>query len=892
MALEEYRKKRSVERTPEPFGSAHHAAGADRGMFVIQKHAARRLHYDFRLEMEGVLRSWAIPKGPSMDPRERRLAVMVEDHPIEYANFEGIIPAGNYGAGEVIVWDRGEYRIIDPPRDAAEQIRAGKADLELHGFKLNGAFTLVRTRYTSGQGRSGGERRQQWLLIKKRDDRAGTSSVIDDHPRSILSGLTIEDLREAGQIGAEALDELKRLKAPSFSGRFTNTAFPLELARLGSQPFDGDDWLFEIKYDGVRCLALRDGREVHLYGRNPIEITERYPEVALALKSLPFQRFALDGEIVAHGPDGRANFQLLQRRIQAREPATVARLSFSLPVHYYAFDLLAFAEFDLRTLALQERKGVLARLVKGEGVVRYCDHVLARGRDFFAAAAEAGLEGIVAKRRTSPYRGARGGDWIKLKYPRLERFVIGGWTDPGGTRRYFGALLLGQYEGEQLRFVGRVGTGFNEDLLTSLSRRMNAHQIAASPFRLSQKGEAKIPRDAHFCEPTLVAEAQFSEWTDDGVIRQSSFKRIVEDVEPHECIYQSSLKERAPAEPVEENASVAEIRAAGLEPQGPPNQSNSSTLDQTFDKRVTVTAQNGSANYRFKLTNLGKVFWPADGYTKGDLVAYYESIALWMLPYLRDRPVILTRYPNGIDGKSFFQKDAPAFAPDWIRKETIYAEDAQRQIAYFIIESAETLAYIANSASIPIHMWSSRIPHLERPDWLLFDIDPKGATTREAVLVARAVIAALDEIGMRAYVKTSGQMGLHVMVGLVPEYTYIQARMFAEMVARVIVARIPELATIVRDIAARRGRAYIDYLQLGHSKTIVAPFAVRPVTGAPVSAPLRATELKPALDPSQYNIKTIQPRMARFKRDPFIGVLTDQQRLEPALPRLEKLLRA
>jgi bifunctional non-homologous end joining protein LigD len=908
MALEEYRKKRSADRTPEPFGKSPGGSARDRGMFVIQKHAARRLHYDFRLEMEGVLRSWAVPKGPSLDPRERRLAVMVEDHPIEYANFEGVIPPGNYGAGEVIVWDRGEYRTIDPPGDAAEQIRKGKADLELRGFKLNGAFTLVRTRYGGGQPRNG-ESRQQWLLIKKRDEQASDRSVIDEHPRSVLSGLTIEDMREAGRIGEEARQQLKAMRAPQLKGALSKSAFPLQLAKLGGDPFDGEEWLFEIKYDGVRALALREGAEVRLYGRNQTEITERYPEVALALRSLPFDRFALDGEIVVHGPDGRPNFQLLQHRIQARTPAAVARMSFALPVHYYVFDVLAFGEFDLRPLELERRKQVLSRLIKGEGAVRYCDHVNAHGREFFAAAAAAGLEGIVAKRRHSPYRGIRGGDWVKLKCPRLERFVIGGWTDPGGSRRYFGALLLGQYEPDgQLRFVGRVGTGFDEDLLKSLAHRMNQIRRPTSPFRRPAKGEATVPRDAHFCEPDLVAEVQFSEWTDDGVIRQPSFKRLVEDGNGQECRYQSSLQPAVPApeasgDNLSNSASAAEIRAAGLEPDDEQVASEEGRHAEghngTSDGRVVAKSdKNGNARdavppirHRFKLTNLDKVFWPADGYTKGDLVAYYEAIAPWMLPYLKDRPVVLTRYPNGIEGKSFFQKDAPAFAPDWIRKEKIYAEDAQREIAYFIVESAETLAYIANSASIPIHMWSSRIQHLERPDWLLFDIDPKGATTREAVTVARAVITALEEVGMRPYVKTSGQKGIHVMVGLVPEYTYVQARMFSEMVARVVEARMPEVATLVRDVAARKGRAYIDYLQLGHGKTIVAPFAVRPVNGAPVSAPLKYSELRPALDPSRFNIKTIMPRMERLKTDPFMGVLTDLQRLEPALPRLEKLLR-
>jgi len=869
LSLENYRAKRSAESTPEPFGRIpRQPRPRDGGMFVVQKHAARRLHYDFRLEMESVLRSWAIPKGPSLNPGDKRLAVMVEDHPLEYGDFEGLIPEGNYGAGAVIVWDRGEYRVIDPPgADAAESVRAGKLDIEMHGFKLRGAFTLVRM--NSRSKRRSPEEKEQWLLIKKRDDFASGTDLAAAHPRSVLSGLTLEELREASHANTAVTRDLEKAGAAPLRAALEPGSFPLNLARLRQDSFDGEDWLFELKYDGVRALALRHGTQVRLFGRNGRDITQRYPEVALALAALPFDRFAIDGEIVVPGENGRPSFQMLQRRINVADALEIARLSLALPVNFWAFDLLAFGGFDLRPLPLETRKRFLARLIRGEGPVRYCDHVVARGKDFFAAAAGAGLEGIVAKRRQSPYRGSRGDDWIKIKCPQTRRFVIGGWTRPAGSRILFGALLIGAYEASaDLRFVSRVGTGFDDASLRELHALMKSRECAESPFRPSRPGEPAPPHGSHFCAAELVCAVQFIEWTDDGGLRHPSFKGLARGVTPRECAYEGPVAGGGSG-PSANGASVVAAPAPAMPPRS-----------------------NGQAqppDRSFVPTNPEKIFWPEEGYTKGDLLRYYTMIAPRMLPYLKNRPVVLTRYPDGIAGKNFFQKDAPAFAPPWIRTEKIYSEDSRREISYFVLESAEAIAYMANLGTIPIHIWSSHLPHLERPDWLLFDIDPKNSTTQAAVAVAREVGALLRAAGMRPYLKTSGQMGLHVVVGLVPEYTYAQARMFAEVVARIVVARIPETATLNRDIAARNGRVYIDYLQLGHGKTIAAPFAVRPVAGAPVSAPLKWDELKPGLDPRVWNIKTVPARMARLKTDPFLGALTDPQRLEPALDRIKDL---
>ena len=896
MPLDRYREKRDAERTPEPFGSTPaNLEPSGSGMFVVQKHAARRLHYDFRLQMEGVLRSWAVPRGPSLDPHERRLAVMVEDHPVEYGDFEGLIPEGNYGAGAVIVWDRGEYTVIDPSRgNAADAVRRGKLDINMRGFKLRGTFTLVRTRRQDSAKRNA---KEQWLLIKKRDEYSTEADLLKSHPRSVLSGLTIGEMRGAAEFGRDLLGQLGEGGAPPLTSELDADSFPLNFAKLADKPFDGADWLFELKYDGVRALAIGDGNRLALFGRHERDITRRYPEVSLALSKLPFDRFVLDGEIVAPDDQGRPSFQLLQRRMHAEDPRQIARLSLATPVICWAFDLLAFADYDLRPLPLERRKQILAQLIRGEGAVRYSDHVIGQGRDFFALAAEAHLEGIIAKRRSTPYRGVRTSDWIKIKCPAYQQFVIGGWTEPAGARIHFGALLVGQYETSgDLRFVARVGSGFDEDTLRELSRLMNQRQRATPPFRRGREGETVPPRASHFCEPELVCTVRFSEWTEDGGIRHPVFEGLVEDVEPRTCVYAGAA-----------GSSDGLSNGAPLRKADPPEFGESNARDpvdarlqpcDSRDNALAPSALSASAaeparwERNFKATNLEKLFWPAQGYTKGDLLHYYWTIAEWMLPYLKDRPVVLTRYPDGVEGKSFFQKDAPQFAPPWVRTEKVYSPDSHRDIAHFVLESPEAIAYMANMGSIPIHIWSSHFPHLERPDWLLFDIDPKLSTTQQAVIVAREVGTVLREIGMRPYVKTSGQMGIHVVVGLEPCYTYEQAKMFSELVAGVVLKRVPDSATLIREHTARKGRAYIDYMQLGYGKTIAAPFAVRPVSGAPVSTPLKWEELRADLDPANFNIKTVPARMEQLGADPFLGAINDPQWLEDALPKLEELVQA
>ena len=851
-------------------------------MFVVQKHAATRLHYDFRLEMEGVLRSWAIPKGPSLNPTDKRLAVMVEDHPIEYGDFEGIIPEGNYGAGEVIVWDRGVYRVTDPPDDVAGAVRAGKLDIEMFGFKLKGGYAMVRTSGRNPQARAARNEKPQWLLIKRHDGFASNDiDIVESRPRSVLSGLTLQELPGASALASGIVAELQRLCVPELNGPLVPAQFPFALARLVNELVESAEWLYEIKYDGVRALAIRDGGAVRIFGRSGLEATANYPEVVLALSKLPFGRFVLDGEIIAFGPDGRPSFQALQRRIQAHDRGQIAAMALAHPAPYYVFDLLAFDRFDVRGLALETRKELLRRMIRDEGLLRYSDYHTGNGRAFYEAVAELGLEGVVAKRVNSPYQTGRGGGWLKIKCPRVERFVIGGWTEPAGSRTHFGALLAGQYEAPGvLRFVGRVGTGFDDERLRTIAAKLRERAINASPFRRRREGEPVIPAGAHFCKPELVCEVRFTEWTEGGVLRNPSFLGLIADADPAQCAYQGP------------GAPMAELAEDPDDAQFLPLLTQGENENESLgaSKPVNPATHDSRRPAQVEITHADKVFWPAEGYTKGDLIEYYETIAPWMLPYLKDRPVMLTRYPDGIEGKSFFQKDAPGYVPEWIRRVRIYSEDSEREISYFILESVEALKYIANMGAIPIHIWSSRAPSLGSPDWLLFDIDPKGSTTTNAVRVAQETAAVLRSAGMRPYVKTSGQAGIHVVVGLRTGYTYEQARMFSEAVARVVVARIPDVATVLRTPAARKGKVYIDYLQLGQGKTIAAPFAVRPQPGAPVSAPLKWSELRSDLDPRKFNIKTMPPRMKRLGEDPFLGALTDQQEIEPALPKVESML--
>jgi bifunctional non-homologous end joining protein LigD len=814
--LRAYRAKRDPERTPEPFGEdaqPQRLAPAAARAFVVQQHAARAMHWDLRLEIDGVLASWAVPRGPSLDPRERRLAVRTEDHPIEYADFEGLIPAGNYGAGAMIVWDRGAYHTVEGEAPA-KGLEAGKLDLVLRGHKLGGRFALVRTK---------GEGGRQWLLLRKGRAAPDGEEIIEREPGSVLSGLTVQEIA-AGVTRDEEIAALARAANAPRRALARDERLPM-LASTVDDAFSREGWIFELKYDGWRVIAERgaDG-SARLFSRNRRDLTNLFPEVALAVRHLPLAEFVIDGEVTALDPAGRSSFGRLQQRLQA-DPGAVARARVEQPVVMFAFDLLAAAGHDLRRLALVQRKELLARLVPRLGFVRFADHVEGDGQALFEAAGEHGMEGVIAKRADSPYQsGARSKSWLKIKVPHTSLLLVAGISRGKGSRRKLGSLVLAWWQDGRLVYAGNAGSGLDERTIAELLPELEAAATPEPRFEGAPEGGWK---DTLFVEPRVVCRVRYTERTDSGVLRHPVFMGLARDASPQDCTAPAS-RDAAP-EP-----------AAGAPPPIPAPE--------------------------LVLTRLEKVFWPVEGYTKGDLLAYYDSIWPWLEPYLRDRPVVLTRYPDGIEGKSFYQKNAPEFTPDWARREQIEGTD------YFVCNDLRTLLYVINSGAIPLHVWSARIGSLERPDWLILDLDPKEAPFAHVVRIARHIHALLDELGAAHFVKTSGQDGLHVMLPLAASIDHDDARTLAEVLARTVVAELPDISTVVRPVAARGDRVYVDYLQNGRGKLIAAPFSVRPRPGAPVSTPLVWSQVTARLDPARWNIRTTPARM-RKHGDPFAGVL-------------------
>ena len=826
--LSSYRAKRSAGRTPEPFG-ANTVPGANR--FVVQMHDASRLHWDLRLEHEGVLLSWAVPKGPSPNPADKRLAVRTEDHPLDYHDFEGTIPEGEYGGGGVIVWDAGVWIPLEDPSAGLE---SGKLLFNLKGFKLQGRWTLVKTKQDE----------QSWLLIKERDGWArevGTETYPDD---SIFSGLTAPE-RRAGYDPRPGLEqELDRVGAPT--GAVVVDRVDVMLAEARDVPFTRDGWVFEIKYDGYRLLGGRADGQARLISRNGNDLTATFPEIERALREIPYDGVVLDGEAVVHDEEGIPSFQRLQKRGRLQRRTDILRMSVELPATLYAFDLLAVQGRDLRSLPLLERKALLRRILPSTGPVRYSDHIAAAGEAMYDQATRMGLEGVVGKDAAAPYVSGRSARWIKVRAMHTEDFAVVGYTKPKGGRGGFGALHLGLYGPDgSLEYAGRVGTGFSHAQLERFRAVLDEDLVDATALT-----NGPIPKGAahRWVRPRHVVEVQFKEVTEEGLLRHPAFVRFREDKQPHECLRSG------------------EGRPGVLD--DPPD-----VVDDTDEREV-------------HFTNRTKVFWPDEGYTKGDLIDYYDAVSDWLLPYLADRPVVLTRYPDGIHGKSFFQKDAPDYAPDWLRTEVIWSEGSERDLHYFVCEHRESLLYLANMGSIPLHVWSSRIATLGQPDWCILDLDPKDAPFTDVITCARAIRDLTRRIDLPAYVKTSGSSGLHVLVPTARRVTYAQSRTLGELLARMVVRELPEIATVTRNPRKREGKVYVDYLQNGHGRLLVAPFSVRPKPAAPVSTPLRWSEVTSKLRIEDHTIRTVPPRLRRMRKDPWKDLLTDEPDLVGALAAL------
>jgi bifunctional non-homologous end joining protein LigD len=832
MALDEYRRKRAANKTPEPFGTAL-PASMSASSFVIQKHAARRVHYDFRLEMGGVLVSWAIPKGPSLDPAVKRLAVQVEDHPVEYADFEGIIPEGNYGAGAVIVWDRGAWKPLEDPVDG---LKKGHLVFELAGYKLRGQWNLIRT-----QGSQ-----TEWLLIKKPDAWAAAEGQRLLPSQSVLSGLELEEVGAAPQRARELGADLDKAGARRRLVRADEV--DIMLAQVAPAPFSDQGWLFELKYDGYRLLAERIDSRIRLRYRSGLEATHLFPDLARAVEALPWS-LVLDGEVVVLDAEGRPTFGELQQRVQLQRPADIQRASIERPATFYVFDLLGFEGWDLRTLPLGARKMILQSILPRLGPMRFADHVEGEGAALFEEVKRRGLEGVMAKRIDSPYQGGRSPQWLKVKTDHTGDFAVIGWTPPDkASRTGFRALQLAVRDGKRWVYVGGVGSGFSEEALISVKARLD--ELHGPRLEIVNKDE--VPRNIKWLQPRLVCEVKYAMYTHVGTLRFPVFLRLRDDKRPEDCARDQEEGEREPIPP------------------SPP---------QAPERKVP-------------LSNLKKVFWPDESYTKGDLIDYYRAIAPWLLPYLADRPLVMTRFPDGIHGKSFFQHNAPKFVPGWLRTERFWNEDTGKETDYLVVQDVESLLYVANLGTIPLHIWSSRAADIQRPDWCIVDFDPKGAPFSHVVKLTLRLHALCEDLALPSFCKTSGQAGLHVMVPLGTQCTHEQSRTLAHLLARVIADEEPDISTLARPLNERGGRVYLDFGQNGHGRTLVAPFSLRPVAGAPASTPLDWNEVGPKLDPRKHNLKTLPVRMEKLGRDPLREVLALRPDLGAAIKRLEARLGA
>lgn len=867
--LERYRDKRDPTRTNEPFGAEriNRARETWQGDFVVHQHGARRMHWDLRLEMGGTLESFAVPRGPSLDPVDKRLAVQTEEHPIEYLDFEDVIPEGNYGAGPMIVWDIGRVQYLEQPSERGEQ--AGKIDFLLFGQKLKGRYALVLTG-KSKDTESAGQR--QWLLLKKQDQycRPG-EDVTERQPYSVLSGLTVAQLGQKREI-ARALEEEAAALGAKPGRVHTSELVPMLCSTKGGELVEKGR-VYELKLDGVRIIAHKQQDEVALRYRSLRPAALNYPEIARAVRALPPGELVLDGEIVAFDDHGRPSFQRLAPRIQARRPVDVSQARVSCPVNYVVFDLLQLGPYDLRPLPLIERKRLLGKLLPGRGLLWVNAHVADDGSALFQWCRRERLEGVVSKLARGPYRPgpARTPDWVKHKCAREDEFVIVGYLSGKGSRQRLGALELATFDGAQWVYRGRVGSGLAEADIDDLLARL-------APLRREDDpavGEPLPYQGQRFCvEPRLVARVEYLEWTPDKRLRMAVFLGLRDDVAPEACR----------AAPPEDAGAVSEredgVPRGGTEPRVP-------AASPATEPRRAPAADTPS---RVAVSNRDKVFWPDEGYTKGDLLDYYAAISDTLLPHLSERPVMLVRYPDGIAGKSFYQWNVPRGTPGWIR--TLALRDEERDgktVATFLVDSADALLHIVNLGCIPLHVLACRRETLEQCDFMTVDFDLGEQPLHVGVKLALELRDLLDELELTGFPKTSGQTGLHVFIPLGPGVSFDTAKMLVELIGRLLQARHGDLSSMERRISERRGRVYIDTGQTGRSRTIVAPYSVRAYRGASVSTPLFWEEVHLALDPRQLTLFTVPTRVAE-RGDPMQGLLAVRPDIPRAVARIGQLL--
>ncbi len=918
MALKEYKNKRSFSDTPEPQGGQPDSKTL---RFVIQKHAASHLHYDFRLEMEGVLKSWAIPKGPSLNPADKRLAMQVEDHPFDYKDFEGIIPAGNYGAGTVMVWDEGSYEPLEATnatksaneKALLKQLRAGSLKFRLNGHKLKGEFALVRTK---GRGEN------SWLLIKHRDRYASESPVIEKD-KSVVSKKTLEQIAKnpnSAQWGSNrkaAPKSPRTAKSPkaatsakpttsakpkkSASAKSTKSSIPTPpasaprqampadlvpmLATLVDKPFDDEGWSYEVKWDGYRALGYLTKGKVMLRSRNNKTFEKYYP-IYDALGQWPVD-LILDGEIVVLNDKGQSDFGALQNW----------RSEADGPLIYYVFDLLWMDGRDLTGVPLAQRRSLLESVVPQDGTIRYSESFDTGGKEFFAKAQQLGLEGIMAKRTDSLYTpGVRTREWLKIKTASRQEVVIGGFTRNEDSPKLFSALLVGVFEEGRLQYTGKVGTGFSEQMQRDMMKKFKSYIQKNSPFTT----EPDVNQPSRFrpnppaakptwLKPVLVGEVAFREMTTDGVMRQPSFQGMREDKDAKDVVREKALHTK---KVISHTAGTANKRAAAARKPAladkilaPVNAKDRKTLLNPADETQTRNINGHDLSF----TNLSKIFWPKEKYTKRDLLNYYYQVAPYILPWLKDRPQSLNRHPNGITGPGFYQKNVSGKVPDWVTTFPYHSAEDKEDKEFFVCTDEASLLYMVSLGCIELNPWSSRTTNPDNPDWCIIDLDPDKSTSFEKVIEAAQVTRKiLEAAGVTSYCKTSGSTGIHVYFPLGAKYDYEHSKEFARLIVQHVQQEIPDFTTIERMTSKRKGRMYLDFLQNRPQATIAAPYSVRPKPGATVSAPLDWEEVKKGLATADFTIKNMPARVKEMG-DIFKPVLGKGIDMEKALKKLNAL---
>lgn len=876
MSLTAYRKKRSFDKTTEPEGGK----GTGKELrFVIQKHAASHLHYDFRLEMGGVLKSWAVPKGPSTDPAVKRLAMMVEDHPYDYRNFEGIIPAGEYGGGTVIVWDEGTYTPIEEIDEVKEQekhllkeLHKGSVKIVLHGKKLKGEFALVKTH---------GMSENSWLLIKHKDKYASTADITEKD-KSVISRKTIEQVEKTStniygknnkkkvaekkvkevtaKVEAEIPAASTKVKAPkmdkSLKSPFYTKIEPM-LATLVDQPVDDDNWLYEIKWDGYRAVAFMNKSEIELKSRNDKSFNEKFYPVYDALKAWGINA-VVDGEVVVVKENGMADFGALQNW---RSEADGELL-------YYVFDILWYDGYDVKGLPLTERRALLKQIAPDNPLIQISKDFDTSGTEFLAAAKKMGLEGIMAKRKDSIYEtGHRTGNWLKIKSNKRQEVVIGGFTKNDDTSKPFSALLVGVFEKGKFVYTGKIGTGFNIKTQKEMLKQFEP-LIADKPQFTSEPDINKPSRfrpnppraTATWLKPQLICEVSYTEMTSDGVMRHPSFEGMRDDKNAKEVV-------------LEKEAHTAEVTGKELE-----EKYLTPSADRPKQKRKTLlnpkeaTQVKKVNGHELKFTNLSKVYWPAEKITKRELINYYYQIAPYILPYLKNRPQSLNRHPGGINGPSFYQKDVTGKVPEWMDTYLYHTEDSDEDKHFLLGNNEATLLYMAGLGCIEINPWSSTIKKPDHPTWCIIDLDPDKNSFDQVIEAAQVTRQILDDMGIPSYCKTSGSTGLHIYIPLGAKYTYEQSKEFARIIVTLVHREIPKYTSLERAVKDRNGKMYLDFLQNRGSATIAAPYSVRPKPGATVSMPLAWDEVKKGLKMKDFTIFNAVERIEQLG-DLFLPVL-------------------